>query len=401
MDDTYQPRILCVDDNQSNLTLLARLLRSAGFTEVTTVDDAHDAVPTYRRIRPDLVLLDLHMPGRDGFDILDELRGDEPEGYVPIVVLTADANPDARDRALSAGASDFLTKPFDRTEVLLRIRNLLATRALHMRHEQRREQLEHQLRSFHADESRRRTEHDRRYAEVEQLMADPDAIVSVYQPILNLHSRKYCGAEALSRFPGDPARPPDHWFTQAAAVGLGPRLELHAARLALDAIDQLPGGIYVAVNLSPDALQQPELPDLIRPVAGRTVIELTEHAAVTDYDRLHRAVRTLRDLGARLSVDDTGAGFASLQHILSLKPDIIKLDRGLTTGVDRDPIRRALATSLSAFATQIGSTLVAEGVETGDELALLAELGVDCAQGFHIARPGPLPLPDVLAVATL
>jgi signal transduction histidine kinase/CheY-like chemotaxis protein len=124
--------ILLIDDEEANLDLLEGLLASEGFNRTTRVSDARDVVKAFRECEADLVLLDLHMPFRNGFEVLADLRGCIPEGeYVPILVLTADVTSEARDRALSEGAHDFLTKPFDAVEVLLRVRNLLGTRRLH------------------------------------------------------------------------------------------------------------------------------------------------------------------------------------------------------------------------------------------------------------------------------
>jgi EAL domain-containing protein (putative c-di-GMP-specific phosphodiesterase class I) len=114
---------------------------------------------------------------------------------------------------------------------------------------------------------------------------------------------------------------------------------------------------------------------------------------VEDYDALVRALDGLRSQGVRVAVDDTGAGYAGLAHILRLRPDIIKLDIDLTRGIDADPVRRALAASLVAFGGDIGATITAEGIETGEELEALRTLGVTCGQGYYLARPGPLPLP--------
>jgi diguanylate cyclase (GGDEF)-like protein len=126
-------RILIIDDEQANVRLLERLLLSGGFTDVRGTTDASLAVELFDELKPDLVLLDLHMPKKDGFEVLAELNARiEPGAYVPIVVLTADTTREARERALSNGAKDFLTKPLERTEVLLRASNLLETRFLHL-----------------------------------------------------------------------------------------------------------------------------------------------------------------------------------------------------------------------------------------------------------------------------
>jgi putative two-component system response regulator len=127
-------RILVVDDERVNVVLLERILEQDGYRNLRSTTDAHEAATLYDQFEPDLVLLDLHMPGLDGFAVMDQLADRiSRETFLPILILTADIRPEIKRRALSAGAKDFVTKPFDRTEVLLRIQNLLETRFLHLR----------------------------------------------------------------------------------------------------------------------------------------------------------------------------------------------------------------------------------------------------------------------------
>ena len=137
MSETLRPkdaRILVVDDERVNVVLLERILEQDGYTNVRSTTNSEQAVALYDELEPDLILLDLHMPGLDGFAVMERL---EPriasDTFLPILILTADIRPEIKRQALSAGAKDFVTKPFDRTEVLLRIQNLLQTRFLHLR----------------------------------------------------------------------------------------------------------------------------------------------------------------------------------------------------------------------------------------------------------------------------
>ena len=136
----------------------------------------------------------------------------------------------------------------------------------------------------------------------------------------------------------------------------------------------------------------PAAHDLLLPHTGRgLVVEVTEHTQVVDYQPLREGLQPLREAGIRLGIDDAGAGFASLQHILQLQPDVIKLDISLVRGVDTDPARTALTKSLVGFAADIGAALIAEGIETAAEHTRLRELGVGYGQGFYLARPADLP----------
>lgn len=213
----------------------------------------------------------------------------------------------------------------------------------------------------------------------------------VYQPIYELDSQQIAGVEALSRFQTTPQHPPDVWFAEAAAVGLGPALEGCAATRALEALSSLPPEAYVAVNASPELILSGSLQQVLQSVdISRVVLEVTEHASVSDYDRLLEALTPLRVLGLRISIDDTGAGYASMRHILNIEPDLVKLDISLTRGIDQDRKRRALASALIAFAGETGIDIIAEGVETAAELDTLQRLGVNYAQGYFLSRPVPL-----------
>jgi putative two-component system response regulator len=140
-------RILIVDDQAPNVLVLEEILREADEeVSLQSTVDSRQVNHLYEQFHPDLILLDLHMPYRDGFQIMEDLRPLIPlTAYVPILVLTADATPETKRRALAAGAKDFLTKPFDAAEVLLRIKNLLETRALHVELQQHNRVLEERV----------------------------------------------------------------------------------------------------------------------------------------------------------------------------------------------------------------------------------------------------------------
>ncbi len=213
-------------------------------------------------------------------------------------------------------------------------------------------------------------------------------LTTVLQPIVDLVSGAAVGFEALARFEGETPQPPDIWFAAAGSVGLGLELELAAVVSALKHLDDLPPDTYLAVNVSPETAVSPEFATLIENGTDRIVIEVTEHAAIGDYPQFNGSVARLRFRGMRYAVDDAGAGFATFSHILSTKPDIVKLDMSLIRDIHRDLARRALLHGLIYFIEQINATAVAEGVETVEEAEALKRLGVHCAQGYYFGRPG-------------
>jgi EAL domain-containing protein (putative c-di-GMP-specific phosphodiesterase class I)/GGDEF domain-containing protein len=209
----------------------------------------------------------------------------------------------------------------------------------------------------------------------------------VYQPILELDSLRAVGIEALSRFPTS-ERAPEAWFADAAAAGLDTDLELTALVRALQQAPAIDG--FLSVNISPTTAMSARLLEVLdRAPVNRLVLELTEHHAIDDYEALLTHLAPARATGLRLAVDDAGAGYASLRHVLALTPDLIKLDRSLVSDIGNDPVRAALAAALTTFADQTGSRVVAEGIETAEELAALNDLGVHYGQGYHLGRPAP------------
>lgn len=216
------------------------------------------------------------------------------------------------------------------------------------------------------------------------------AVEMVYQPAFRLDEPEIAFFEALARIRSKLSQPPDQWFAAAAEVGLGVELEMLAVRLALEGLKALPDSAVVSINVSPQTLLGTELKEALSSMPlDRIILEITEHEAVKFYEPVLKVLEPLRKQGLRIAVDDAGAGYASFQHILRLRPELIKLDTTLSRGIDSDLSRRALAAALVWFAKQIGSDLVAEGVETERELQTLRELGVNLVQGHLLAWPAP------------
>ena len=211
------------------------------------------------------------------------------------------------------------------------------------------------------------------------------------QPIVDLTTGDIWGVEALSRFPGHPQPGPSAWFASASHDGRGVALEELALRTALEVVERLPAGMCLTVNLSARSLLEPCVQELLATKAGPClVVELTEHEQVPSYSTLLEVLASLREGGLQLAIDDFGAGHSSLQHVLQLEPDVVKLDLALVQGVGGCARREALVEAVRGFCTATGTTLVAEGVEDADDLAALVRLGVSHAQGWFLARPAPV-----------
>jgi EAL domain-containing protein (putative c-di-GMP-specific phosphodiesterase class I) len=369
--------VLVVDDNASNVLFVRSLLEQQGLVRIYSVTDSRDVVGELSDKRPDLVILDLHMPHLDGFQVLDQIHAHAAGRFLPVLVLTADSTTTARNRALEQGAQDFLVKPLDTVETTLRIANLLETVQLYATLRQQAATLQNEPASADAAEMLDR---------IEAVLRNR-TITMALQPVVDTRTLEVVGHEALSRFPDPQYGGPDAWFADAVAVGRGVELEWLAATKALTHLDG-EGSDFLAVNLSPAAVVSvTHLRMIPARLCGRVVIELTEHEPVEDYAALHRALAPIREEGARLAADDLGSGYAGFRHLIRLQPDIIKLDIALVSGIHRNAGKRALARALVSFADEVGAEVIAEGVEEADELEVLRELDVRWAQGYYLGRP--------------
>jgi EAL domain-containing protein (putative c-di-GMP-specific phosphodiesterase class I) len=229
------------------------------------------------------------------------------------------------------------------------------------------------------------------------LIARPEAVRPVFQPIVALASGEPVGYEALARFEGKPGLPPSWWFSQAHRFGLGAALEAESVGAAL-AAENRPSGTFLSINLSPSALASSQVRERLPSDLRGIVLEITEEERVLDVEGLQRDLDPLRARGARIAVDDAGEGYAGLQQVMSMRADIIKLDRALVADVNTDPAKVALIGSLVHFARSTGAAICAEGIETLDELRVLIHLGVAYGQGWALGRPGA-PWPRVNAEA--
>jgi PAS domain S-box-containing protein len=214
----------------------------------------------------------------------------------------------------------------------------------------------------------------------------------VFQPFVELASGQIVGYEALTRF--DDGRRPDLRFADAHEVGLGTELEAVCVGVALKSAGRLDSSLFLSVNFSPAAILDGHAKRALAGIDQRIVIEITEHAPIADYAAVRKAMDQIK--GCQLAVDDAGAGYTSLRHILELRPNFVKLDISIVRDIDTNLARQAMAAGMCHFAAHDGTVIIAEGIETEAEAETLRKLGVTLGrrgilgQGFFFARPGPL-----------
>ncbi|MDQ4129703.1 MAG: EAL domain-containing protein [Actinomycetota bacterium] len=363
---------------------------------VGVAGDAVRAVALACTHRPDVVLVDVRMPAGGGEHVVREVASCVPTAR--LVTLSAAEDRQAVLQMLGAGAVGYLPKGTPWRDILETIH--MAARGKAALAGEVATRLVHELASDGARLEQQQRQREEKVARIHQAMA-PSALHMVFQPVYDLRSGQVVGVEALARLDLEPARTPNVWLREAAEVGLRVELELKMIEAALAQRSKLPPGAFLALNLTAPTAACERFQAIIRRASPeRLVLELTEHAQVDGYEALDAALRDLRERGARLAVDDAGGGYAGLEHLLRLQPDIIKLNLWLTRNVDRDPRRRALATALVTFASDTGALVAAEGIETREERDAVRTLGFHYGQGFFLGGAGPLPLPDVSSNAS-
>jgi EAL domain-containing protein (putative c-di-GMP-specific phosphodiesterase class I)/CheY-like chemotaxis protein len=379
-------RVIVVDDHPDLREALARIIRSeAAFSMVGMASDYESGLELAEREQPHVALVDYKMSG-GGPRLVREITARCPSTRV--VALSAYEDTAAVFAMLRAGARSYLVKDEGITEIVRTIKRAAAgdsTLSDSVTSDVLNELSQHLKEREGSDDTRRQ-----RVARVRAAI-ESVAIKTVYQPIVELTNRQTIGFEALSRFTLEPEQSPDRWFADAHSVGLELELELATLTSALAGLERIPRDCFLSVNLGPAALLEDGILTLLGARAPeRTVVELTEHAAIADYDLLRHALLDLRAQGLRLAIDDAGAGYASLRHVLSLAPDMIKIDASLTKQVETDRGARALTTALLSFATEMRQRVVAEGIEREETIAVLETIGVRYGQGFLLGKPQTL-----------
>jgi EAL domain-containing protein (putative c-di-GMP-specific phosphodiesterase class I)/CheY-like chemotaxis protein len=381
--------VLIADDEAVLRAALSDLVESDdAFELVGAARDADEAIALAEATTPDVALVDVRMPAGGGLRVAKELRR-----LAPTTRVLAHSAVDDRAsvvRMLEGGAVGYLVKGTAPAEILGAI-----ARAARGQLSVSPEVMTGLVKDLSEQLQRQESATSERLAKAHRIerVIEGKGRSMVYQPIVELDGHRVIGMEALARFVDDgEAWPIPRWFEEATELEMGTELELVCNRAALDDLARIPPDRYVSINVSHRTAESDGLLELLDAVdASRVVIEITEHEAVEDYDRLTRSLHRVRELGSRVAIDDAGAGFASLRHILLIDPEIMKLDVSLTSGIDSDARRRALATALITFAEEMAIAVVAEGIETDLEHAALQALGVRLGQGYFLGRPEPLP----------
>ncbi len=369
-------RILVVEDDPALLRLWSLMLRSLGH-DVDSASDGAQAMACFRQHPCDVVVTDVSMPRMSGLQLLEEIR--QHDADVPVILITGAPEIAGASKAVEFGAFRYLSKPVPldafRTVVGQAVAVCRAARI-------RRQVLEGG--GAISQEARERAAMTAKFdAAVRQLWI-------AYQPIVRWSTREVFAYEALVRSQEQGLRDPESLFNTAERLGRVRHLG-RAIRGATPAPMSSTQSLLF-VNLAPRDLEDDDLTSPLSPLSGMargTVLEITERAPLDDIPDVRERLAALRRMGFRLALDDVGSGYSGLNSFAILEPEVVKLDMLLVRDVHESDTKQKLVHSMVSLCRELGATIIAEGVETAQELATLLELGCDVFQGYLFARPAP------------
>lgn len=370
-----QARVLVVDDEPSVSKALSRMLASAGHV-VTVSAEGAKAIELLSATPFDVVVSDIQMPGMDGLTLLRQIRAHDLD--LPVVFVTGSPNLDTAIEAIEHGAFRYLAKPIEQSKLVEAVEN--AAR-LHVVARLRRETVE----EFHNRQLGDRAALESRFD------AGLASLWMAMQPIVSWRDRSTYAYECLLRTEEPTLRNPMDFVDASERLDKRATLGRVIRRRIAHQLADVPDGVNIFVNLHPHDLTDEDLlgdTGALGPFASRVVLEVTERAALDDVHGLVPAVTRLRQLGYRIALDDLGAGYAGLSSFAQLQPEIVKVDMSLVRGIDRSQTKRKLFGAFADLCRDLGTAIIAEGVETAEERDCLVSLGGDLFQGYLFARPG-------------
>ncbi|HEX2685543.1 MAG TPA: EAL domain-containing protein [Kofleriaceae bacterium] len=364
-------RVLVVDDDPTLRRVCARVLGSEGW-EVVVVDGGKAAIAcVHAQTTPfDCVVSDIHMPEIDGFALIAAIRCHDDD--LPVLLMTGDPSLDGAVRAIDSGAVSYLSKPFDHETLAAGVAR--AARRHGVARMRRRA-------SSATDGELRHTAARFDNALASSWMA--------FQPIVDVTKNRTFAYEALIRTEEETMQRADVLIAAAERLGRIHDLGRTVRGLVARAASSVPDGVLIFVNVHGLELTDEDLFSdscALAPIAPRVVLEITERIGLDAVAGPAR-VAMLRKRGYRVAVDDLGAGYAALGALATLEPEIVKLDMSLVRDVDRHPTKRRVFGAIATLCRELGSRVVAEGVETQAELRTVRDAGVELIQGYLLARP--------------
>ncbi len=372
---SLKKHILLVEDDKSLTKILTMLLETRGYA----VEVVHTGQDALKRASPntDLILLDRLLPDAEGFEVCKRIKREKQTQHIPIIMVSAKILSGDVAQGLYLGADDYVAKPIEFEELIARMEAVMRRSALF------------------PSEQFTSTEDQAILSELYRIIKE-EALKPVFQPIVHLESNEIIGFEALMRPQTTSALAnPELLFKKALQFGVYQKLELLSWRKIIEYAETSLKDKYLFLNCSPYLIEGENFLEIQSLFAENNikiqniVLELTERSSVSAFETFTENLSCYRDLGLRFAIDDVGGGYASLEAIVNIKPDIVKIDRHIVQGLENDPFKQSVIKFMSAFCKENNMLSIAEGIETKEELQALRQIGINAGQGYLLSRPAP------------
>jgi len=368
--------VLIVDDEPAVSQLLNVLLTSQGYatkmaaTGKQALDNASGNI--------DLILLDMVLPDFEGIKVCRELKANSQSRDIPIIAISGKQSKTDRIESLYTGIEDYLTKPFEPEELFARMDVVLRR---------------HNIKTVEGSSP----QNQETIGELKRIINE-ESINVRFQPIYFLKPMRLLGFEMLSRPQTiTPMFNPETFFRMALKYGVYYEVEMIGWRKALKIISEnFDGGQKLFLNCDPYLVESDKFQTVKETFShygmstNEVFLEITERSAVIAFEVFYEKLREYRQDGFKIAVDDLGAGYSSLESIIEIKPEAIKLDRHIVNGVCNDLYKNSIVKLFVAFCRENGIISIAEGIETKQDFDALIELGVDAGQGYYLCRPADI-----------
>jgi len=360
--------ILLVDDEVDFVETLAMILETRGYA----VSKAHNSEDGLKKAKdgPDIILLDVNIPSISGYEVCNRLRQDNDTKHIPIIMLTGKKLPQDKVEGLKLGADDYVTKSFNIEELFARIEALLRRSGL--------------VEEVHKDQAEL-------MGELKNIIQN-EVVEMLFQPLFFLKPSKIFGYEVLTRGPkGTKLERPDKLFQCALTYGMIFELEKVCRKKALAKLGDEVKKTLIFFNTSPYLMETESIKEILDlyNMPEQIVLEITERAEIKNFPAFCDIMRSLKAKGFKVSLDDVGSGYSSLEAIAELRPDFVKIDMGLVREIHKNPVKQNLVKAIVLLCKESKIVSVGEGIETEDELKALIDLGVEAGQGYLLGRPAP------------
>lgn len=371
---SYRKHVLIIDDEKSLSQMLTMLLETRGY-DVEVVTSGQEALSKVSS-QVDLILLDLILPDIDGFEICRRLKRREATRHIPIIIISAQDVNENKVEGLYLGADDFLAKPCNIEELIAR--------------------MEAVWRRGDFTSARRLPNYEHEVIIELRKILDQELIVPFFQPIYKLNPFELYGFEVLSRPAIDgKLASPEHFFKCALQFGLYHEMEMLCWSKAIDILSEQRIDKQIFLNCNPFLVEGAGL-DKIKMIFEHSdikpenvVLEITERSAISDFELFYHKMKYFRDYGFRFAVDDVGGGYASLETLVQTKPDVVKIDRHIISGLTDDAFKKSMVKFIVAFCSENNIEVIAEGIENPQVLQAAMDLGCGSGQGYYLYAPTP------------